>query len=121
MTNSRLTDPEVLELNVPVRLESFSIRPNSGGRGRWHGGDGTRRDIRFLEAVEASILSNHRRINPFGLAGGEPGKTGRNRVVRADGREEQLGGTAQLSLASGDRLIIETPGGGGFGDPDSDC
>jgi len=117
MTNSRLTDPEVLELTFPVRLESFAIRRGSGGAGRWHGGNGIVRDIRFLEPVEVSILSNHRRIAPFGLDGGEAALTGINRVRRADGSEEALAGTAQLMLSAGDRLIIETPGGGGFGEP----
>ena len=115
MTNSRLTDPEVLELAVPVRLESFSIRRNSGGKGRWQGGNGVVREIRFLEPVDASILSNHRRIAPFGLDGGKSGSKGRNRVVRAGERAEKIGATAQLALEAGDRLVIETPGGGGFG------
>jgi len=115
MTNSRLTDPEVLEQNFPVVLECFSIRQGSGGNGRWRGGNGAVRKLKFLEAVEASILSNHRRIAPFGAAGGECGQTGRNAVERADGDCEELSGTATLSLAPGDRLIIETPGGGGYG------
>ena len=115
MTNSRLTDPEVLELAVPVRLESFSIRRGSGGKGRWHGGDGVVREIRFLETVDASILSNHRRVAPFGLDGGKAGSKGRNRVVRAGERAERIGATEQLRLHAGDRLVIETPGGGGFG------
>src|SRR5690606_35297562 len=119
MTNSRLTDPEVLESRFPVLVESFSIRLGSGGAGRWRGGDGAVRRLRFREPVEASVLSGHRRVAPFGLAGGAPGSTGANRVERADGRVETLGGTATLSLAAGDRLVIETPGGGGYGPPET--
>lgn len=115
MTNSRLTDPEVLEQNFPVILESFSIRKNSGGRGEWHGGDGAIRKIRFLEPVEASILSNHRRIAPFGLEEGRPGKTGRNVVEYEPGECEALGATATVRLGHDACLVIETPGGGGFG------
>jgi 5-oxoprolinase (ATP-hydrolysing) len=115
MTNSRLTDPEVLEQTFPVILESFSIRKNSGGDGKWHGGDGTIRKIRFLEPVEASILSNHRRIAPFGLEGGQPGKTGHNFAEYGPGEREELGATATVKLGRDARLIIETPGGGGFG------
>ncbi len=115
MTNSRLTDAEVLELRYPVMVESFAIRAGSGGRGRHRGGDGTVRRIRFLETMEASILSTHRRVRPFGLAGGEPGLPGRNRVERADGRVEDLPGTAQTIMRPGDVFVIETPGGGGYG------
>ncbi len=115
MTNSRLTDPEVLEVTFPVRLESFAVRRGSGGAGRWRGGDGVVREIRFLEAVEASILSNHRRIAPFGLEGGRSASKGRNRLLRSDGRTEDVAGTANLKLGPGDRLVIETPGGGGYG------
>jgi 5-oxoprolinase (ATP-hydrolysing) len=117
MTNSRLTDPEVLERKFPVLLESFTVRSGSGGGGRWHGGCGVIRRLRFLEGVDASILSNHRRIAPFGAAGGLPGATGRNSVIRANGEELSLSGTATISLEPGDVLIIETPGGGGFGPP----
>ena len=91
MTNSRLTDPEVLEFRFPVRLESYEIRQGSGGAGRWHGGDGGVRRVRFLEAMTASILSNGRRHGAFGMAGGEPGQVGKNRVVRANGQVEELG------------------------------
>ena len=119
MTNSRLTDPEVLELVFPVRLESFAVRTGSGGKGLWHGGDGVIREIRFLESVDASILSNHRRIAPFGLDGGRSGSKGRNRVVRSGERAEKVAATASLTLNAGDRLVIETPGGGGFGKPKS--
>jgi N-methylhydantoinase B/oxoprolinase/acetone carboxylase alpha subunit len=115
MTNSRLTDPEILEQTFPVILESFSIRKGSGGSGKWHGGDGTVRKIRFLEPVEASILSNHRRIAPFGLEGGQPGKTGLNIVEYESNESEELGATATVKLGRDARLIIETPGGGGFG------
>jgi 5-oxoprolinase (ATP-hydrolysing) len=115
MTNSRLTDPEVLEQTYPVVLECFCIRRNSGGKGKWQGGNGTIRIIRFLEPVEASILSNHRRIAPFGLAGGEPGETGHNIVEYDPDDREALGPTATVRLGKGARIIIKTPGGGGFG------
>ena len=117
MTNSRMTDPEVLEQRFPVLVESFAIRRGSGGAGRWRGGDGAVRRLRFLEDVEASVLSNHRRVAPFGLDGGHAGSTGANRIERADGTVEPLAGTATVSLGAGDRLVIETPGGGGFGAP----
>ena len=113
MTNSRLTDPEILEQRFPVLLERFAIRKGSGGVGRFRGGDGVVRRIRFLEPLSAGILSNHRKVPPFGMAGGEPGRVGRNRVERADGRCEELGGTEEVSMAAGDVLVIETPGGGG--------
>ena len=115
MTNSRLTDPEVFEQNFPVIVESFSIRKNSGGDGKWHGGNGSVRRLKFTEPVEAAILSNHRRVAPFGLEGGESAKTGVNRIIRADGTEENLPGTATVKLNEGDTFVIETPGGGGFG------
>ena len=117
MTNSRLTDPEILEQNFPVIVESFSIRKDSGGAGQWHGGNGSIRKLRFTEPVEAAILSNHRRVAPFGLDGGDSAKTGINRLVRAGGTEEQLPGTATVQLNEGDTIIIETPGGGGYGKP----
>jgi 5-oxoprolinase (ATP-hydrolysing) len=115
MTNSRLTDPEVLETRFPVLLEEFSIRRGSGGDGAHHGGDGAVRRVRFLEPLTAAILSNHRRTAPFGAAGGEPGAVGVNRVERADGPVQQLGATAEVKMAAGDVFVIETPGGGGFG------
>jgi 5-oxoprolinase (ATP-hydrolysing) len=118
MTNSRLTDPEVLEWRYPVRVEAFAIRRGSGGRGRWRGGDGVLRRIRFLEPMTAAILSNRRRIAPHGLAGGGPGTPGRNYVIRADGTVEALPGTAQVAMAAGDQFVIETPGGGGYGAPE---
>ncbi|WP_020203690.1 hydantoinase B/oxoprolinase family protein [Cupriavidus sp. WS] len=116
MTNSRLTDPEVLEWRFPVRLESYEIRPGSGGAGRWHGGNGGIRRVRFLEPMTASILSNNRLHAPFGMASGAPGATGRNYVVRADGREEALGHVGRCEMAAGDVFVVETPGGGGFGE-----
>jgi 5-oxoprolinase (ATP-hydrolysing) len=115
MTNSRLTDPEVLEWRFPVLLETFEIRPDSGGHGRWHGGNGALRRLRFLEAMTASILSGHRVLQPYGMAGGEPGALGRNTVERADGRVEVLGGADRADLEPGDAIVIETPGGGGYG------
>ncbi|HVY65693.1 MAG TPA: hydantoinase B/oxoprolinase family protein [Gammaproteobacteria bacterium] len=117
MTNSRLTDPEVLEQRYPVRVRRFAIRRGSGGRGAHHGGDGIVRDIEFLEPMQAAILANRRRVPPFGLHGGEPGQCGRNYVVRANGSLEELPATASVSLAEGDRFVIETPGGGGYGTP----
>jgi len=118
MTNSRLTDPEVLEWRFPVRLEEFRIREGSGGGGRWRGGDGTVRRLRFLRPLQGSILSNRRLTAPHGLAGGLPGLSGANSLLRADGSRVDLPFTAQLLLEAGDRLIIETPGGGGYGDED---
>jgi 5-oxoprolinase (ATP-hydrolysing) len=115
MTNSRLTDPEVLEWRFPVRLESYAIRRGSGGAGRWRGGDGAIRRIRFLQPMTASILSNGRTRGAFGLAGGEAGAVGRNCVVRADGRLEELGHLGEVQMAPGDQFVIETPGGGGYG------
>ncbi|MCS7101804.1 MAG: hydantoinase B/oxoprolinase family protein, partial [Burkholderiaceae bacterium] len=119
MTNSRLTDPEVLELRFPVRLESYEIRHGSGGAGRWRGGNGGIRRIRFLEPMTASILSNNRVVRPFGLAGGRAGAPGRNRVLRADGRVEELPHIGSAEMAAGDIFEIHTPGGGGFGAPPS--
>lgn len=118
MTNSRLTDPEVLEWRYPVRLESYEVRQGSGGRGRWHGGNGGVRKIRFLENMTASILSNNRVVPPFGADGGEPGACGRNLVIRADGRTEELGFVASVEMHPGDMFVIETPGGGGYGKAD---
>ncbi|WP_334188102.1 hydantoinase B/oxoprolinase family protein [Noviherbaspirillum sp.] len=115
MTNSRLTDPEILEWRYPVRLDSYEINPGSGGRGKWHGGNGGIRRVRFLEKMTASILSNNRIVPPFGAAGGEPGRCGRNYVVRADGRCEELGFVASTNVEPGDVFVIETPGGGGYG------
>ena len=115
MTNSRLTDPEVLEWRFPVLLESFEIRKGSGGNGEFKGGDGTTRRVRFLEDMTASILSNHRRVPNQAVAGGEPGKLGRNAIERVDGTVEELKGTDGAQMHPGDVFIIETPGGGGYG------
>jgi 5-oxoprolinase (ATP-hydrolysing) len=118
MTNSRLTDPEVLEWRFPVRLESFSIRAGSGGRGRNRGGRGAIRRVRFLEPMTAAILSGHRLVRPHGMAGGEPGLAGRNYVERSGGRIDELGPFDQTEMAAGDVFVIESPGGGGYGNPD---
>ena len=118
MTNSRLTDPEVLEWRFPVLLESFGIRRGSGGRGKWRGGNGAVRRLRFLEPMTASILSSHRKVPNFGLEGGEPGALGRNAVIRADGRVEELSGTDKAEMQPGDVFLVETPGGGGWGRPE---
>ena len=115
MTNSRLTDPEVLEWRFPVRLESFALRTGSGGVGRHRGGDGTIRQLRFLQPMSANILAGHRRVPPYGMAGGSPGRVGRNYVEHADGRVTELGHQGQVAMAAGDLFIIETPGGGGYG------
>ncbi len=115
MTNSRLTDPEILEFRFPVRLESYCVRAGSGGAGRWRGGDGGVRRMRFLEAMTASILSNGRRYGAFGLMGGESGATGENWVERADGRLQRLGALAEVAMEPGDTFVVATPGGGGYG------
>ncbi|MEJ2059911.1 MAG: hydantoinase B/oxoprolinase family protein [Gammaproteobacteria bacterium] len=115
MTNSRLTDPEVLELRYPVRLESFVVRAGSGGAGQWPGGDGTVRRLRFLAPMQAAMLSNHRLRGAQGLAGGSPGLPGRNAVERSDGAAETLPSCARAEMAPGDVFVIETPGGGGYG------
>ena len=117
MTNSRLTDPEVLEWRFPVLLESFEIRPHSGGLGQFNGGDGVIRKIRFLEPMTANILSGNRVIPPFGLSGGRSGQVGHNYLIRQDGSLEELGAIASVSMEAGDTFVIETPGGGGFGEP----
>jgi 5-oxoprolinase (ATP-hydrolysing) len=115
MTNSRLTDPEVLEWRFPVRIEVFRIRLGSGGTGAHRGGDGGDRRVRFLERMTAVMLANHRRIAPFGVAGGAPGAAGRNWVERADGGREEFGATFQVEMQPGDVFVIQTPGGGGYG------
>ncbi|KUN19706.1 5-oxoprolinase [Streptomyces corchorusii] len=120
MTNSRLTDPEVLEWRLPVRLEEFAVRRGSGGAGRWRGGDGAVRRIRFLEPMTVSTLSQHRRVPPYGMAGGAPGALGANRVERADGTVTDLGGSGSADVGPDDVLVIETPGGGGYGRPSPD-
>jgi 5-oxoprolinase (ATP-hydrolysing) len=115
MTNSRLTDVEVLESRFPVRVESFAVRRGSGGNGAQRGGDGVVRRVRFLAPMTAAILSNRRRLAPHGLAGGDSGACGRNVVERADGRVETLASTAATAMSPGDVFVIETPGGGGYG------
>jgi 5-oxoprolinase (ATP-hydrolysing) len=117
MTNSRLTDPEVLEWRFPVLLESYAIRRGSGGEGRHRGGDGGTRRVRFLEPMTAVMLANRRRTRPFGVAGGAPGEPGRNWVERTDGHREEFGATCRVEMNPGDVFVIETPGGGGFGTP----
>jgi len=115
MTNSRLTDPEVLEFRYPVRVDSYAIREGSGGAGRWHGGNGGTRRIRFLEPMTASILSNGRVQGAFGMAGGAPGQPGSNRVERTSGEVELLGHLGEVQMQAGDVFVIDTPGGGGYG------
>jgi 5-oxoprolinase (ATP-hydrolysing) len=118
MTNSRLTDPEVLEFRFPVRLESYEIRKDSGGGGKWQGGDGGVRRVRFLEPMTASILSNGRKHPAFGMAGGQPGLVGINRVVRTNDQVEDLGHIGQAQMNPGDLFEVHTPGGGGYGPPE---
>ncbi|HET7191595.1 MAG TPA: hydantoinase B/oxoprolinase family protein [Pseudolabrys sp.] len=117
MTNTRLTDPEVLEFRYPVVLEDFHIRPASGGRGQWHAGNGIRRTIRFLEKMECTILSGHRRVRPFGLAGGEDGQIGENWARRNDGTMERLQGCDATVIDENEAIIIQTPTAGGYGTP----
>ncbi|MEW2282766.1 hydantoinase B/oxoprolinase family protein [Streptomyces cyaneofuscatus] len=115
MTNSRLTDPEILEWRLPVLLESFAVRESSGGAGRWHGGGGVERRIRFLEPVTVALLSGHRRVPPYGAEGGEPGALGEQYIERADGGVEWLEGCDTAEPEAGDVLVVRTPGGGGYG------
>ncbi|OYZ75188.1 MAG: hypothetical protein B7Y12_13130 [Rhizobiales bacterium 24-66-13] len=117
MTNSRLTDPEILETRFPVLLEDFHVRPGSGGRGQWNAGAGTYRRIRFLEKMDCALLSSHRRVRPFGLDGGEYGAVGEGFVRRNDGSYDVLEGCAQTVLEAGEAVIVITPTGGGFGNP----
>ena len=117
MTNTRMTDPEVLETRFPVRLESFSIRQGSGGRGQYNGGEGIERALRFLEPVTATVLSSHRVVAPHGANGGAPGGTGENWVQRSNGTLQSLGGNDQAQMEAGDVFLMRTPGGGGFGFP----
>jgi 5-oxoprolinase (ATP-hydrolysing) len=119
MTNSRMTDPEVLESRFPILVREFSIRKNSGGAGRQPGGDGVIRKLEFRESMHAAILSNHRVVAPFGLEGGDPGKTGRNQIIRAAGTIENYDGILTSDMQPGDILVIATPGGGGYGPPES--
>ena len=115
MTNTRMTDPEVLELRYPVRIEEFSIRQNSGGSGKYHGGNGVLRKVRFLAPMTVTTLSSHRIVPPFGLAGADPGKCGNNFVIRANNEISKLRGNAETEVKPGDIFVMETPGGGGFG------
>ncbi|HLE85470.1 MAG TPA: hydantoinase B/oxoprolinase family protein, partial [Thermoanaerobaculia bacterium] len=115
MTNTRATDPEVLERRYPVRLERFAVRRGSGGAGRRRGGDGAVRELLFLEPASLSVLTQHRRERPYGVDGGLPGAPGRQRVVRATGEVVELAPVDGCELAAGDRLVLETPGGGGWG------
>ncbi len=117
MTTTLATDPEILVWRFPVVLESFSIRDGSGGAGKHHGGNGIIRRLRFEEDMTAGIVSGHRRVPPFGMAGGEPGKCGHNYVERADGTIDELLGTDGTEMHPGDVFVIETPGGGGYGKP----
>ena len=116
MTNTRITDPEILEHRYPVRVERFAVRRGSGGAGRFRGGDGIVRELLFLEPAQLSIVSQHRTVAPYGLKGGADGTPGEQRVIRADGTTLELGPVDGCDVAPGDRLVIETPGGGGFGD-----
>ncbi|MDI3468568.1 MAG: 5-oxoprolinase, HyuA-like domain / 5-oxoprolinase, HyuB-like domain [Pseudolabrys sp.] len=118
MTNTRLTDPEILEFRYPVVLEDFHIRKGSGGKGKWHAGDGIRRTIHFLERMECTILSGHRRVPPFGLAGGSSGQVGENWARRKDGRLERLEGCDATWIDAGEAIVIQTPTAGGYGKPD---
>ena len=120
MTNTRLTDPEILEWRYPVVLESFGINRGSGGAGRWRGGDGSVRRIRFLEAMDLTVLSQHRIVAPYGLAGGEDGRCGRNWVERTDGSRDEMTGQDRRHVGVGDVFVLETPSGGGYGSPSDD-
>jgi len=117
MTNSRLTDPEVLEWRYPVRLERYAIRRGSGGAGRWRGGDGGRRELRLLEPMTVTTLASHRRVAPYGMAGGSPGSLGRHWLERADGTVTPMAGCDSVQAGAGDLFVLETPGGGGYGPP----
>jgi len=117
MTNSRLTDPEVLEWRYPVRLERYAIRHGSGGPGHWPGGEGGRRELRFLEPMTVTTLTSHRRVQPYGMAGGNPGALGRHWIEHADGSGTPMRGCDSVAVAAGDVFVIETPGGGGYGPP----
>jgi 5-oxoprolinase (ATP-hydrolysing) len=119
MTNSRLTDPEVLEWRYPVRLESYAVNRGSGGAGRWHGGSGGIRRLRFLEPMTVTILASHRRVPAQGLDGGQPGALGRQWIEHPDGSVTPMAACDTVKLAAGDVFVIETPGGGGFGKPGS--
>jgi 5-oxoprolinase (ATP-hydrolysing) len=117
MTNTRITDPEIMEHRYPLRLDEFSIRKNSGGKGKWNGGDGVIRKITFLEPVNLSVLTQRRNVGPFGLKGGKPGKPGSQKIIRKNRTIEKLSSIQNINLSAGDQFIMETPGGGGFGMP----
>jgi 5-oxoprolinase (ATP-hydrolysing) len=117
MTNTRITDPEILELRYPVRLEKFEIRKGSGGKGKWNGGDGVVREITFNEKVEVNVLSQHRVVKPYGLKGGQPGKVGEQQLITQSGTIKLLKSMDSIVAEAGDRLKIESPGGGGYGIP----
>ncbi|HKJ42051.1 MAG TPA: hydantoinase B/oxoprolinase family protein, partial [Sunxiuqinia sp.] len=114
MTNTRITDPEIMEHRYPVRLDEFSIRANSGGNGKWHGGDGIVRKLTFLESVNLSVLTQRRQSGPYGLKGGQDGQPGSQKVIRKDGEVIQLQSIQNIDLQAGDQFVIETPGGGGY-------
>ncbi len=116
MTNTRITDVEVMELRYPVRVERFEIRENSGGEGKWKGGNGIVRELTFLEKVSLSVLTQHRKVSPYGLEGGKNGKVGKQFIIRKNGDIEQLNGLDKREMEVGDRIVMETPGGGGFGE-----
>jgi 5-oxoprolinase (ATP-hydrolysing) len=115
MTNTRITDPEIMEFRYPVRLDRFGIRKNSGGQGLWNGGDGIERIITFLETLDITILTQHRKEMPYGLEGGEPGKTGQQYLITKNGEKIKLQGIDARQVEPGDSITILTPGGGGFG------
>jgi 5-oxoprolinase (ATP-hydrolysing) len=115
MTNTKMTDPEILETRFPVRVDEFSIRKGSGGAGVFAGGDGITRRLRFLEPMTVTVLSSHRNVPPHGAAGGQPGATGRNIVQRHDGRVEHLAGNDETQMQRGDVFVLHSPGGGGYG------
>jgi 5-oxoprolinase (ATP-hydrolysing) len=115
MTNSRLTDPEVLEWRFPVRLESFSIRENSGGAGKYRGGEGVDRRMRFLQPMTVNMIAGHRVVPPYGLEGGESGAVGENYVAHSNNTTTDLGTNGQVEVSIGDVFVLKTPGGGGFG------
>jgi 5-oxoprolinase (ATP-hydrolysing) len=118
MTNTGATDPEVLEHRFPVRLERFAVRRGSGGCGRNRGGDGAIRELQFLRPVELAVVGQHRSSGPYGMEGGEDGSPGSQRVLRVSGDTVELGWAGRCKVAAGDRLVLETPGGGGWGAPD---
>jgi 5-oxoprolinase (ATP-hydrolysing) len=120
MTNTRITDPEIMEHRYPVRLERFEIRQDSGGKGQYRGGHGVIREIRFLEQVELSLLSQRRKSGPYGLNGGGDGKAGKQQVLRTNGTTETLGSVSATTMDSGDRLVLFTPGGGAWGSRESE-